>query len=129
MALAIAILVVAVLLVGFFMLTGMEERSGKRFFARSREKLDAQAEHVYDVAKHVDPGPLAFHALQAAVDYVVHEVAHVFLILVRGLERFLTRSVRSLRGRAEEGTDARTTLAERLERIRAVVKKEETPVE
>ncbi len=125
MALAIAILVVAVLTFGFFGLTSLEAKSGKRLFAKSREKFDADADHAFSVMREVDLGKLIFHALHVAWDHFVHEVVHVILVAVRFLERTLTRIAREIRGRRAEGVSPVKPFAESVDRIKAAMRKEE----
>ncbi|HYD92867.1 MAG TPA: hypothetical protein VEB18_00180 [Candidatus Paceibacterota bacterium] len=123
MALAIAFIAVAFLLAGFLALTAFEAKRGHRFFSAARERLDARVSHVAEIVRTVDFGKLVFHAIQVAIDHIVHELAHIVLIVVRFIERFLTRVVRYLRDRRADGeSDPRKPLTEEVEKLKEVIR-------
>lgn len=126
MALAIAILVVAALTFGFFALTSVEARSGKRLFGVSRAKFDARADRLFTAAREVDLGKLIFHAVHAGFDHFMHELVHFFLFVVRFLERTLTRIAREIRGRRAKAVGAVQPFSKGMEKIKAMLHKEES---
>lgn len=134
MALAIAILVFAVLLVGFLLLTGQEKKRGTRVLASARQRLDTRVASATHTLREIDIGAFLWHALRAGVEWVAHELVHVVLLGVRTLERLLTRAARELRGRRAVGdTDLRIPFLSGVERIRKALwslkkKKEEVDV-
>ncbi|KND51665.1 MAG: hypothetical protein ABA06_00190 [Parcubacteria bacterium C7867-001] len=95
----VAVLVPLLLLSGFLTLTAYETRHNIRFFGVARAKLDARTERVAFILAHVDFGKFFFHLLRDGLAHLAHEIAQLSLVLVRLLERTLTRAVRHLRGR------------------------------
>lgn len=120
MALAIAIAVVALLLAGFLFLTALEGRRGARVMPGARAALDAAALRA---AATLSSGRIltsAAHAASIASRHAVHEVVHIVLIVIRAIERTLTRIVRAIResnalhlekSRKKEPSPAETTQA------------------
>jgi hypothetical protein len=102
MSYLIAILVALILLVGFLTLTGFEASKGVRVMSGARKRLDRKVGQLGFIFAHVDLGAFVRDTLRDGIERVLHDVAHATLIVVRFLERVLTRFVRSLRGRAEE---------------------------
>ena len=92
--------VALVLFFGFLGLTAYEGKRGSRLFAPARAALDAKAERVEDVLKHVDFSTFTWHLVKDVTSRIVHDVAHISLIVIRSIERFLTRLVRYLRAKA-----------------------------
>ena len=97
MASLIFILVTLGLLVGFFVLSGYEERKGARVLARGRTRLDETAERFTFIVTHVDFSSFLREEIQRASRRFVHTIAHLSLQAVRAVERFLTQIVRYLR--------------------------------
>ncbi|HEX8591405.1 MAG TPA: hypothetical protein VF696_01485 [Candidatus Paceibacterota bacterium] len=93
----ISILAASLILFGFLLLTLIEERRGSRFFAGARYKLDAKVSRAFFVIEHVDWGAFMSHVTRTTLRTVAHDVAHGTLLVVRAVERFLTRAVRALR--------------------------------
>ena len=119
MGLLVAILVFALLLVGFLYLTAQEKKHSVRLFTPLRASLDRQVGRVASVMRDIDIGVFLWHALRAGIEFVVHEVVHVVLLGVRTLERLLTRTARELRGRrAADESAPRTPFFSGVERIR-----------
>ena len=102
MAYLIAILVSFTLLGAFLALTRYETGHGVRFFGNVRSRLDAKTERVAFIARHVDWSAAISHLVRTAAARIVHDVAHTILIIVRIVERLLTRVVKYLRSRRKE---------------------------
>ena len=86
------------LLGGFIILTALERRHG-RLFGEVRAKLDRWVGRATYIARHVDWSSFVKDMVHSSVERVVHDIAHASLVLVRSIERLLTRLVRSLRER------------------------------
>ena len=102
MAYLFLVLVSFALLTGFFALTQYEARTGTRFFADRRARLDTQVEQVEFIVAHVDLVAFAREEINRALSHLGHTIAHLSLQAVRATERLLTRLVRHLRTRTEE---------------------------
>jgi len=90
-----------VLVGGFFVLTTYEQRRGTRVFAEYRMRLDAFVTRVLFITTHVDFEAFLRETLRIVGARIVHDLAHIMLLLVRAAERLLTRLVRHLRARHE----------------------------
>lgn len=101
MSVLIAFLVAVGLLVLFLLLTAFETGKGVRILAPLRTRFDKQVSRFAFVARHVDFGAFIMHVIKAVGRRVAHDVAHITLIVVRAVERFLTRTVRYLRSRMQ----------------------------
>jgi hypothetical protein len=98
----IAILIPLALLVLFMNLVSYEERRGSRLIlAGSRYELDRKAARVFFIIRHVDWGAFVNDLLRSSTERLLHDIAHGSLIVVRALERALTRTVRTLRARRD----------------------------
>jgi plasmid replication initiation protein len=100
----IAILVSLALLTGFLSLTYFETGKGFRLFGGSRRRLDRRVGQAAFIIQHVDLGGFVRDTVRAAGERALHDIAHASLLLVRFIERLLTRFVRRLRGRQEDGS-------------------------
>jgi hypothetical protein len=87
------------LFAGFFGVTVVEARTGTRYFAGVRAKLDKRVARTSFIIKHVDWLEFFTHLVQSFIERVLHDLAHWTLIAVRFLERELTNVVRYLRDR------------------------------
>jgi hypothetical protein len=94
-SLAIGIL----LFVGFLAVVMYETRRGKRFFEPLRRRLDRQVRLGIFVLTYVDWKGFFRHLFQSLFARMAHDVAHMFLVVVRVVERQLTSVVRYLRDR------------------------------
>lgn len=112
MANLIFILVTLALLVGFFMLTGYEARRGVRFYAPLRARLDGTVARIEFIVTHVNFGEFIRDELRHLAGRIGHDVAHLSLLVVRAVERLLTRLVRHLRTHPEVDTAPRETARE-----------------
>jgi|CXWL01.1.fsa_nt_gi hypothetical protein len=115
------ILASIVFLGGFLTLTMYEGRRGARFFPDLRYALDKRMARAGFIVEHVDWGAFMAHMTQSSLETFAHEIVHRVLVLVRALERLLTRIVRSLRVRREQwtvhGESASTPQSSRFERM------------
>jgi len=96
--LAVSILLFA----GFLALTAYESRRGTRVLERARASLDAEVERVSFIAAHVDLPAYLRDLVRVMAARAAHDIIHAGLVIVRFLERLLTRAVRALR--AERAT-------------------------
>lgn len=103
MSYLVAIAVSIVLFGGFLFLTSLETERGFRVLGRARDRLDTKAGRYFFIIRHVDLGAFVAHSLRAGFAYLAHEAANGSLLVVRALERFLARRVRSLRAGQEVG--------------------------
>lgn len=102
MAYLIFILITLALFAGFFALTKYEAERGMRFFAPSRARLDREVERVEFIVAHVDLGAFVYDEVRHFMSRVGHDIVHLSLIVVRAVERLLTRLVRYMRIRHAE---------------------------
>lgn len=103
------------------MLTGFETGRGMRVAGAARNRLDAKIARLSFIVAHVDWSAFAKHLVGTAVSKIAHDIAHTVLILVRSLERMLTRAVKSLReSRHHQGAadDTSSPLERGLVRVR-----------
>ncbi|MDB5266145.1 MAG: hypothetical protein JWM39_858 [Parcubacteria group bacterium] len=89
------------LLVLFLLLTFVEAKSGMRMFSGTRDKFDARIGRASFVLRHVDWGAFVNDVTRTFFERALHDIAHGTLMVVRFVERVLTRIVRSLRMRRE----------------------------
>ncbi|MGB4076670.1 MAG: hypothetical protein WBK28_03135 [Minisyncoccia bacterium] len=130
MILVVAIVISGFLLIGFFLLTLAEARSGTRILAPLRGALDREVEHMGGVLRRADVGSLVFHGIRAGCEFLVRTLVHGVLFLVRFMERLLTRVARALRTRDEMLLSSRAFLSSWISRAkRRFSKKEDDLVE
>lgn len=101
MAYLIAIAVSLILFGGFLLITALEGARGARLFGSGRAALDARVARVSFVLQHVDWSAFLAHLTRSGLERLLHDIAHTSLLVVRFLERELTRAVRALRSRRE----------------------------
>jgi hypothetical protein len=87
------------LFAAFLGVTVVEARTGTRYFATTRTKLDRRVAHIAFIIEHVNWTEFSAHLVWSFIARVVHDIAHVSLIVVRFVERQLTAVVRYLRDR------------------------------
>ncbi len=95
----IAILISLALFGAFLLLTAFERMLGKRLLAGGRSVLDSRVSRASFVLRHVDWIAFLKHASTVIFERVAHDLAHGALLIIRLLERLLTRTVRTLRER------------------------------
>jgi hypothetical protein len=93
------VLVSVFLFAGFLWLTRFEAARGAKLFADKRATLDAEAERIETAILHIDLSHFLRMGVRALIARVAHDIAHATLLIVRFVERTLTRAVRSLRER------------------------------
>ena len=108
------ILIVATLalLIGFLALTSYEARNGARFYARYRYHLDRIIGRIEFILENINFGEFLRDEIRHLASRIGHDIAHFSLIVVRAIERLLTRLVRHLRTRPEIDTAPRETARE-----------------
>lgn len=97
----IATLSTCFLFFGFLLVTMYERERGVRFFAVSRNRLDVKVSRALFVITRVDWGAFTAHLTRTSFEVLAHDAAHGVLMVVRAVERFLTRAVRVLRMRRD----------------------------
>ncbi|HYF28950.1 MAG TPA: hypothetical protein VEA36_01130 [Candidatus Paceibacterota bacterium] len=123
MSYLIAIIVSLILLVGFLTLTAFEASHGVRILGGVRRRLDRKVGQASFILSHVDLGSFVRDSIRDGIERVLHDIAHTSLLLVRFIERVLTRFVRQLRGRKEELPERpRRTFREAVQHVRRTVR-------
>lgn len=123
MSYLIAIVASLILLVGFLTLTSFESSHGVRLMGGLRRRLDRKVGQASFILAHVDLGAFARDAVRNGVERVLHDIAHASLLVVRFIERMLTRFVRKLRGRTEEVPERpRRTFTEAVAHVKRTVR-------
>lgn len=82
---------------GFLLVTRIEARRGNRFFAHLRNAFDRSMMRVAFISTHVDFKSFVREEGRRLGAHLAHDLAHVSLVVVRSVERLLTRAVRHLR--------------------------------
>lgn len=77
----------------------IERKRGKRFFSESRARFDARVSRVLYIIKHIDWGAFFGHLFKLSLEKVAHDIVHGTLLMVRTMERTLTKAIRALRER------------------------------
>lgn len=106
------------ILAAFLGLTAYEARTKRRIFAGARYRLDTRVARLEFIARHVDWGAFSADVARTAFLRAAHDVMHGTLVLVRTVERLLTRAVKNLRETRTVAPVARQPLGDR---IRAAV--------
>ena len=95
---ALVFLVLTIVLFSAFLFFARYEASrGQRFFADARGRLDASVLRTEFLLTHVDFESFLRDVIRTLAARITHDVAHLTLLLVRSVERLLTRLVRHLR--------------------------------
>lgn len=87
------------LLAGFLAVTRYEAHRGARFFEAQRIRFDRYVTRIRFIIDHVDFGAFFIEESHRIVVRVGHDIAHIFLVVVRAIEKLLTRAVRHFRSR------------------------------
>ena len=87
------------LVVVFVVLTSIEKKRGKRFFSSIRTRIDARVSRTFYIFERIDWGAFFGHLFKLSLEKVAHDVVHGTLLVVRTIERTLTRTIRVLRER------------------------------
>jgi hypothetical protein len=126
MYLIIALGVSILLFAGFLLLTYLESSRQFRLMPASRAKLDRHVKRVAFVVSHVDWSAFIGQLVRNAAEIIVHDVAHATLLVIRALERLLTRIVHGLRTRRlsrSEDPGTVTTVVERIAHLRETLRR------
>lgn len=99
-------------LAGFFALTAYEARRGVRLYAAQRARLDSNIERIEFILAHINLGEFIQGELRHLASRIGHDIVHFSLLLVRSIERLLTRLVRRLRADPEIDAAPRETARE-----------------
>lgn len=86
-----------ILLVGFVALTWYETAHGVRFFAPQRASLDQTIGRIEFIVDNVDLVAFLRDEARHFARRIGHDIVHFSLLLVRAVERLLTRLVRHFR--------------------------------
>ncbi len=97
------------LLAGFLALTAREVKTGKRMFSGARERLDREAARIFFIVAHVDLAAFLRDVTQQVGKRIAHDAAHLSLVIVRFIERLLTRAVRALRAHQGQAQATQTS--------------------
>ncbi len=108
----IVILALFALLIGLLVLTSYESRRGKRFYASDRARFDSAVMRVEFVLAHVSLGAFLRDEIRHLAGRIGHDIVHISLLVVRAVERLLTRLIRRLRTHPEVDTAPRETARE-----------------
>lgn len=95
----ILIAIALVLFGAFLLLTALERSRGFRILGTIRKRLDARVSRIAFVLSHVDWSAFIKHLVTSVLERIAHDSAHTVLLVVRFIERLLTRAVRYLRER------------------------------
>lgn len=101
MSYLITILASLLLLTGFVAWSWLETRQGFRVLAGPRRRLDSKVARTVFVIQHIDWAAFFAHVARASAERIAHDAVHATLIVVRTIERMLTRNIRSLRERVQ----------------------------
>ena len=116
------------LLVGFLTLVYVEGRMGKRVLKGVRSALDRRIGRASFVINRIDWAGFFGHVLKLSIERIAHDVVHGTLLIVRTIERSLTRLIRVLRERLAYRSSATPReefqLRATLERFRKNLKRE-----
>lgn len=133
MAYIIAIVVSLILFFGFLLLVRIETGKGTRVLGGFRERLDVRATRLAFVIRHVDWAAFLNHIVRSVSARVAHDLAHATLVVVRVLERMLTRFVKYLRSGGQQVAQVahvtqkrKFSLRESLKQFRSTLTHEET---
>jgi hypothetical protein len=133
MSYLLVILFLLTLLGGFLALTAQEARTGRRYFATSRETLDRRVARIFFIIRHVDWSASLKDIVRMALARAIHDIAEGTLNAVRGFERLLTRAVRALReGRAGHSLplqDRETVLSRTFTSLKGAVRRKPRRIE
>ena len=94
MARLIFICITFALLAGFFVLVHYEARRGVRLGASYRARLDEHVERIEFILAHIDLATFLRDEARHFVSRIGHDSVHILLLVVRAVERLLTRVIR-----------------------------------
>ena len=115
----------------FVVILVIERKRGKTFFPRTRGRFDTNVARAVYVVNHIDWGAFFGHVLKLSLEKIAHDIVHGVLLMVRTVERSLTRAIRVLRERlayrsdSSEATDG-FELTKTIQRFRKNIKRDST---
>lgn len=86
-------------LVSFVLWAHLETTRGFRVGGPLRKRLDRHVSRTGFVLTHIDWHAFTRHVARTTAERVAHDIVHTTLVVVRAVERTLTRLIRSLRAR------------------------------
>lgn len=99
MSYLISTIITGVLLLVFVLTLFIERKRGKRFLEPYRARLDRKTARLFYVVQHVDWSAFFSHLFKLTLEKVAHDIVHGSLIVIRSVEKGLTRAIRVLRTR------------------------------
>jgi len=87
------------LFAGLLLLTRYEAAHSARFFAARRSAFDLRLTHLQFALTHIDFESFVREQAHILGARIAHDIAHLALLIVRAVERILTRLVKQLRAR------------------------------
>ncbi len=90
----------------FVVILIIERSREQKFFPKTRARLDARVERALYILEHIDWGAFFGHVLKLSLEKIAHDIVHGVLLLVRTIERGLTRAIRVLRERLAYRSDS-----------------------
>ena len=90
----------------FIVVLIVERTREKKFFPSIRARLDTRVERTIYIFEHIDWGAFFGHVLKLSLEKVAHDIVHGVLLMVRTIERSLTRAIRMLRERLAHRSDS-----------------------
>lgn len=105
----------------------IEHKRGGRFFESLRARLDSKVSRLSYGIGHIAWGPFFGHMLKLSIERIAHDIVHGVLLIVRTIERTLTRAIRVLRERLAYrsnsiGASGRFELTRTVQRFRKTLK-------
>ena len=100
-------IVVLALIGGFIALTRYEDKHDMRFFSVWRSRLDHKVERIVYTFTHVDVLAFLREEIRHLAIRIGHDITHLSLLVVRAIERLLTRLMRRFRTSPALDTDSR----------------------
>jgi hypothetical protein len=88
----------------------VERARERKFFPSLRTRLDTRVERTLYIVEHIDWGAFFGHVLKLSLEKIAHDIVHGVLLVVRTLERSLTRAIRVLRERLAYRSDSSQSL-------------------
>jgi hypothetical protein len=105
MSYLIIILVLLLLLSCFVAWSWLETAKGFRLLSGPRSRLDRQVSRTSYVIRHIDWAAFFAHLARSSAERIAHDLVHTTLLVVRAVERMLTRNIRTLRERVAASTE------------------------
>lgn len=113
----------------FVVILVIERTRERKFFPTIRARFDSRVERTIYIVEHIDWGAFFGHVLKLSLEKIAHDVVHGVLLVVRTIERSLTRAIRVLRERLAYRSDSSQAtegfeLTKTIQRFRKNMKRE-----